>query len=185
MFYCSELCTMMTGQVIVANQNSLNFLRPKQVLMRWIKKSATTQHRKTRRWRLAVFYNILDLLAYNAFVLYKLWPPVVPGINMISHAWLGFLYALEEQLIKPNMLQRAQYTNDLNVPTIRALEALSVAIDPQNQARALDGLPQKKHCMVCPRSSEGRVRQQCKECKRNICNEHSKTILMSTGCFTA
>ena len=83
------------------------------------------------------------------------------------------------------MLQRAQYTNGLNVPTIRALEALSVAIDPQNQARALDALPQKKHCMVCPRSSEIRVRQQCKECKRNICKEHSKTILMSTGCFTA
>ena len=31
----------------------------------------TTYH-KTPRWLLAVFYKILDLLAYNAFILYKL-----------------------------------------------------------------------------------------------------------------
>ena len=64
-------------------------------------------------------------------------------MNMTSHARLGVLCALGEQLIKPNMLQRAQYTNGLNVPTIRTLEALSVAIDPQNQAQALDGFPRR------------------------------------------
>ena len=45
-----------------------------------------TTYGKTIRWPLAVFYNILDLSAYNAFILYKLRPPVVPGINMTSRA---------------------------------------------------------------------------------------------------
>ena len=46
----------------------------------------STAYRKTSRWPLAVFYNILDLSTYNEFVLYKLRPPVVPGINMTSRA---------------------------------------------------------------------------------------------------
>ena len=96
-----------------------------------------TPYRKTSRWLLAVFYNILDLLAYNAFVLYKLRPPV----NMISRARFQFLCALGERMIKPNILNRAQYPNGLNAPTFRALEALSVAIGPQKQARAVDGSP--------------------------------------------
>ena len=40
----------------------------------------TTYH-KTSRWLLAVFYNILDLWAYNAFVLHKPRPSVLPDIN--------------------------------------------------------------------------------------------------------
>ena len=44
-------------------------------------------------------------------------------------------------MIKPNILNRAQYPNGLNAPTFRALEALSVAIGPQKQARAVDGPP--------------------------------------------
>ena len=143
-----------------------------------------TKYRKTSRWLLAVFYDILDLLAYNAFVLYKLRPPVVTGINMTSRARFRFLCARGKQLIKSNMLNIAQYPNGLN-PTVRALEALSVGIGPQKQAWALDGPPQKKRCMVCPRSSDQKVRQQCKECKRNVLKKHSKTILLCNDCFTA
>ena len=113
--------------------------------------------RKTSRWQLAVFSNILDLSAYNAIVLYKLQPPVVLGINMTYRARFRFLCALGKQLIKPNMLNRAQYPNGLNAPTVRALEALSVAIGPQKQARALNGPPQRKRCMVCPLSSDRKV----------------------------
>ena len=63
---------------------------------------------------------------------------------MTSRARFRFLCALGEQLIKPSMLNRAQYPNGLNAPTVRALEALSVAICPQKQARALNRPPQKK-----------------------------------------
>ena len=53
-----------------------------------------TTYCKTSRWPFAVFYNILDLLIYNALVLYKLGRPVVPGINMTSPARCRFLCAL-------------------------------------------------------------------------------------------
>ena len=75
-----------------------------------------------------------------------------------------FFCVLGEQLTKANML-KAQYPNGLNAPAVRALEALSVAIGPQKQAQVLVGPPQKKRCMVFPRSSDRKVRQQCKECK--------------------
>ena len=83
------------------------------------------------------------------------------------------------------MLNRAQYPNGLNAPIVRAFEALSVAIGAQKQVRALHGPPQKKRCIVCPQSSDQKVRQQCEECTRNVCKEHSKTILMCNDCFTA
>ena len=143
-----------------------------------------TTYRETSRWSLTVFLNILDLSEYNAFVSYKLQPLVVPGINMTSQAWFRFFCALGQQLIKPIMLSRAQYPNGLNVPIVQALEAFSVAIGPQKQVRVLDGPPQKKRCMVCPRSSDRKVRQQCKECNGNVFKEHSKTILICKDCFT-
>ena len=115
-----------------------------------------TTYRKTSRWLCSVFYNILALLTYNAFVLYKLQPPVVLGLSMTSRARFQLLCALDEQLIKPNKLNRTHYPNRLNVPTVRALEAL-----------------------------DRKVRQQCKECKGNVCKKHSKTILVSNDCFTA
>ena len=73
---------------------------------------------------------------------------------MTSCAQFRFLCALGEQLIKPNMLNRAQYPNGLNAPTVRALEALSVATGPQKQAQTLDGPPQKKRCLGWPCSSD-------------------------------
>ena len=73
---------------------------------------------------------------------------------MTSCAQFRFLCALGEQLIKPNMLNRAQYPNGLNTPIVQTLEALSVAIGPQKQAQTLDGPPQKKHFLGWSCSSD-------------------------------
>ena len=58
-----------------------------------------TTYCKTSRWLLAVFYDILDLQTYNAFVLYKLRPPVVPGINLTSCARLDQAKYAEQSTI--------------------------------------------------------------------------------------
>ena len=96
--------------------------------MRWIKKSASTQH--IAKYQDSCLLCSITLSVYNAFVLYKLRPPVVPGINITSRARFRFLCSLGEQLIKPNMLNSAQYPNGLNATTVRTLEAHSVAIGP-------------------------------------------------------
>ena len=69
-------------------------------------------YRKTHRWSLAVFYNILDISAYNAYILFNIRPPA-QGIDNSSRARFKFLCSLGEQLLKPDMLLRTRYPNGL------------------------------------------------------------------------
>ena len=79
-----------------------------------------TTYRKMYRWPLAVFYNILDISAYNAYVLLKIRPPA-QGIDNSPPARFKFLCSLGEQLLKPNILLRARYPNGLNLPAKNVL----------------------------------------------------------------
>ena len=100
-----------------------------------------TTYRKTHRWPLAVFYNILDISAYNAYVVFNIRPPT-QGIDNSSRARFKFLCSLGEQLLKPNMPLRARYSNGLNLPTKNALKVFGVAVASQKIQRR-DEPPQK------------------------------------------
>ena len=123
-----------------------------------------TTYRKMYRWPLAVFYNILNISAYNAYVLLKTCPPA-QGIDNSSRARFKFLYSLGEQLLKPNILLRARYPNGLNLPTKNALKVFGVAVANQKFQRH-DEPPQKRQCQLCPRKRDRKVKQQSSECSR-------------------
>ena len=94
-----------------------------------------TTYCKTNRWSIAVFYNILDISAYNAFVLRKLRPPRQVAQTSYRDRF-NFLMALGEALIKTNMCNRAEHPNGSNAKTSRAaIEAFSVAVAQQAGAR--------------------------------------------------
>ena len=99
--------------------------------------------RNTYCWPLVVFYNILDISAYNAYVLYQMQPPGA-GKDGSSRARFKFLCALGQELIKANMQLRARYLKDLNLPTTNTIKALSIHITNQKIQR-LDE-PQQKAC---------------------------------------
>ena len=69
----------------------------------------------------------MDISACNAYVLFNTHPPA-QGIDNSSRARFKFLCSLGEQLFKPNMLLRARYPNDLNLPTKNALKVFGVAV---------------------------------------------------------
>ena len=126
-----------------------------------------TTYRETHRWPLAVFYNILDILAYNAYILFKMHPPA-QGIDNSPHTCFQFLDSLGEQLFKLNMFLRARYPNGLNLPTKNALKVFGVAVANQKIQRR-DELPQKQRCQLCPRKRDRKVKQQCSECHNHVC----------------
>ena len=95
-------------------------------------------------WPLAVFYNILDISSYSAYILFNIRLPA-QGIDNSSHARFKFLCSLGEQLLKPNMFLRARYPNGLNLPTKKALKAFDVAVANQKIQRH-DEAPQKQQC---------------------------------------
>ena len=79
---------------------------------------------------MAAFYNILDISAYNAYILFSIRLPA-QGIDNSSRARFKFLYSLGEQLLKLNMLLRACYPNGLNLPTENAVKVYGVAVASQ------------------------------------------------------
>ena len=103
-------------------------------------------------WPLVVFYNILDISAYNAYVLYQMQPPGA-GKDGSSRARFKFLCTLGEELIKANMQLRARYLKDLNLPTTNTVKALSIHITNQKFQR-LDEPPQKTCCHFYQKSKD-------------------------------
>ena len=106
-----------------------------------------TTYCKTYRWPLAVFYNILDISAYNAFVLYKIRPPL-EGMDMSSCVRFKFLCFLGEKLIKPNMQLSAQYPNGLNLVSVNAMKTFNVPIAQKRQQRQDEPPPPPKKISV-------------------------------------
>ena len=140
-----------------------------------------TTYRKTYRWPLAVFYNILDISAYNTYVLCKICPPA-QGIDNSSCARFKFLCSLCEQLLKPNMLLRARYPNGLNLPTKNALKVFGVAVTNQKIQRR-DELPQKRLCQLFPCKGDRKVEQQFSECHNHVCKQNSIELLYCYDCI--
>ena len=136
--------------------------------------------RNTYCWPLVVFYNILDISAYNAYVLYQMQPPGA-GKDGSSRARFKFLCALGEELIKANMQLRARYLKDLNLPTTNTIKALSIHITNQKIQR-LDEPPQKACCHFYQKSQDQQTRQQCSECKIHVCKENSKKLVLCYVC---
>ncbi|XP_044133740.1 piggyBac transposable element-derived protein 4-like [Bufo gargarizans] len=89
------------------------------------KLSATyTCQRMTRIWPMAVFYNILDVSAYNAFVL---WTHIHPGWNtQKNNKRRIFLEELGSSLVKAHIEQRKRVSRDpISAAMIRQMQSSS------------------------------------------------------------
>ena len=124
---------------------------------------------------------LLDISAYNVYVLFKIRPPA-QGIDNSSRARFKFLRSLGEQLLKPNMLLRAHYPNGLNLPTKNALKVFGVAVVNQKIQRC-DKPPQKRRCQLCPHKRDRKVKQQCSECYNHVCKQQAKELLYCYDCL--
>ena len=132
-----------------------------------------TTHRKMKRWPKAVFCNILDIAAYNAYVLFKLWSSSA-GFNLNHRARYRFLMMLGETMIKPN-ITRSQLVTGLNLSTTMAFQVFSLEVRPQaNQGKIAKDEVKKSRSHMCPRKKDRKSRQKCSECKLNVCDEHSQ-----------
>ena len=110
-------------------------------------------YRKTKCWPQAVFYNILDIVAYNAFVLFKLQPPA-QRFNFEQRARYKFLSMLGEALIKPNIIARSQLTVSLHATTSQAIQAFGVETQPQATGRKIPNEDNKKgRCHIFARKN--------------------------------
>lgn len=83
-----------------------------------------TCKRATRRWPLALFYNMVDIAALASFIIYD----ELQTTNL-SDKRRSFIKALTIQLVMPNMEERASNVHITCYPQIRmAMESFGVVV---------------------------------------------------------
>ena len=120
--------------------------------------------RKTKRWPLALFGNLLDIAAYNAFVCFMNIHPNYERTK--SHRRRIFLERLAMELISQQEEPEAQ-----NVPR----RPIIAARPPVERRR------RKRRCSECPRADDKKTPEECELCSRPICKDHTRRLC--PACF--
>ena len=124
-----------------------------------------TCKRMTRRWPVALFYNMIDVSAVNAYILWQ----QLQGENNRTFSKKRsrkFLIGLGKELGGISSAPSTQKRHAIQPQSNRKRAAM------ENQAPKA----KKARCYLCERSKDRKCRQTCIACNRNICQEHSQVI---------
>ena len=142
--------------------------------------------RSTRRWTVALFFNIVDIAAVNALIL---WVTKHPDWNQDkSHVRRLFLCDLGMQLVNCHVQQRMTSTvgkrrrlqdsaRQSGFVVGTATVECSADGDRQNQTAKRKG-----RCVRCPRKVDRKVARCCSVCNVTVCEEHSITMTHCVVC---
>lgn len=123
--------------------------------------------RKCRRWPMVVFGNLLDLAAYNAFVIFSLVHP--EHETRKSHKQAPFLEKLALDLVREAVEARARPAAPSALPLSRIAPAVPL-------------LPRKRQqCHICPRNADRKTAETCSKCNHPACKQHQ--VCICTNCF--
>ncbi|XP_063741958.1 piggyBac transposable element-derived protein 4-like [Eleginops maclovinus] len=141
--------------------------------------------RKTARWPLVIFYNIVDMSAYNAYVLW----------TAINQKWNAgklyrrrlFLEELGKALITPKIQTRARPARSpaaaavIEKVKLRSPDQPAASPNPTspNQHPVDTGGKKRKRCQVCPSREDSKTSTSCVKCKNYICRKHTVTFCPS------
>ncbi|KAL3997113.1 hypothetical protein ACER0C_009769 [Sarotherodon galilaeus] len=118
--------------------------------------------RKTSRWPLALFYNLLDVSAYNAFVLWKAVHPEWESTKTYQRR--VFLEELGHMLVTPEIARRPC------APRSKAAAAIVAEIQ-QSESES------EKRCELC--INRRRMATTCSSCGKSVCKDHSAVVCVS------
>lgn len=140
--------------------------------------------RKTNRWPVAVFSDIIDISAVNAFVLML---EVDPNWNLKqNHRRRTFLEELGTALVKPEIIRRKYMPRNKNSQeTAEFVCQVEKSQDNGNSKPISQGITSEKkrsRCQLCPKKDR-KTRFNCVECKKYVCLEHQKSAIYCLNCF--
>ena len=138
--------------------------------------------RLTNRWTLNTFFYILDILAYNSYVLYKIQHPDKFESNSNRQRRVQ-LEMLAINLINPCMNARVEIFSTKNFsgcqsPVVNSFKKagatlfskLSESSAEKNSIKA----DKRQYCHMCVKTSNAtRIKILCKECSNPVCPKHS------------
>ncbi|XP_031594040.1 piggyBac transposable element-derived protein 4-like [Oreochromis aureus] len=128
-----------------------------------------TCRRRTRRWPMALFHNMIDVSLYNAYVL---WISVDPSWQQQkSHRRRLYIEEVGESLVKPHMIKRVRLPRSSAAAEMVTAERDATAAGPSVPIQSRD----RKQCELCC-NRRRRIGNICSKCGRFICRDHSQLI---------
>ena len=135
---------------------------------------AFTTKRKTKRWPLEIFFNIMDLSSIAALIVFRMKYP----LDTFSHEdnRQKFNIDIGRSLALPQIIRRSavltlqnNITAVLDTPRPSANEDVSNL--PAKKAKLED--EKRRRCDRCPSKKDKKTSTTCTKCSCYICSEHS------------
>lgn len=131
--------------------------------------------RKTKRWPVCIFYNMLNIACINAFIIYQ--------FNFFKHnknfpkkplSRLDFMIKLAEELSEAWMHKR------LEMPLSKALRSsIHKSLKIEEKTKTSDPLfknRKRAYCSYCNYKIQRKSKMVCNGCAQPICGEHHKKM---------
>ena len=131
-----------------------------------------TCKRKTRRWPMTFFFNIIDTAGVAAYVVWCSKHPEYQAGK--THKRRLFLIDLAETLVREHLVRRSNNPQAMQGGVKLAFKA--IGFDQTSNPRRLPPLLGKQRCIVCPRTADRKTKTRCEECGNACCQDHSKTV---------
>jgi len=140
-----------------------------------------TCKRPSKRWTVCFFWNMIDIAAYNAFVL---WITANPTWNSgKSHVRRLYLRELGKQLLAEHVSARlAQPQGKRRRIQESSIRAGMLPVADQSADNDDPGANVRRRCRLCPRKKEMKTPKRCDVCKSHVCRQHSVTLSTCPDC---
>lgn len=127
--------------------------------------------RKTNRWPLTAFFNLLNVVGVNAFVVSSCNNP--EDQRLVRRIWLK---ELAKELVSPFMRSRLQIMNLPKLVRLNILQILQKNEAPVPEDNTIEAGPRKrKRCGLCPRTGN-KTHHVCPKCQMYICGNHGTLV---------
>ena len=151
-----------------------------------------TCRRKTNRWTFTTFMYLLDVAAYNSFVLFRIKNPSEFTANYNRQRRVH-LEKLAIGLIQPCIEARFEDKKSKNFigcqsPILKAftktgLNLLNRLGDSPNKSPTSDQKKTKKRCQICPyKINANKYGEFCTKCNISVCPIHRKDESVCNNC---
>lgn len=137
--------------------------------------------RKTRRWPIAIFFNLVDVCGIAAEFI---WENLYPDWNKTKAGSRHklFLKNLVEELVIPNIKRRI--IKGLSKSHIVAInDILQNTSANLNDDVVAEKSNTRRRCYICSSEKCRASKQICSVCKKHVCNEHSQKVVICKTCI--
>jgi len=130
--------------------------------------------RKTRRWPMTIFFNVIDTAAVASYVTWCAKHPQYQDGK--SHKRRLFLVDLAHGLVRQQLERRKENPRVMQTQVKLAFRAIGmdVAATPVQHQAPTDTV--KKRYVACPRSVDRKTKTKCSDCGNPCCQEHYKIL---------